>query len=95
VIAPVYGGQQLRLDAQALLQLAAAVKVALGRPTAMKTPPVLQDEPRFKHASPPVTQSRPAVAAPTRDGQGRVAGRVGKPAAQGAARRGRRRGGKP
>jgi hypothetical protein len=93
VVEPVAGGQQVRLDALALLKLAEAVEEVLGRALSSEPTAVGGQKPRFHHASAADAQSGGALAAPVGGGKGAVAGSLGQPAAQDAARRGRSRGG--
>ncbi|QSQ27272.1 hypothetical protein JY651_21185 [Pyxidicoccus parkwayensis] len=91
----VSGGRQVRLSAPALLKLAEAVEEGLKRPLPPKPAALPARESRFNHASTAGAPRRPALVAPVRGSPKPVGERLGQPAAQGAARRGRRRRAKP
>jgi hypothetical protein len=95
LVPPSVGGRAVRLSVPALLELASAVQVALGRPQGPSATLPAQGGPTLTHANVSTPEIRPAVGGTARGGKTATARHVGRPAAQGAARRNRRRGGKP
>jgi hypothetical protein len=93
-VPPSVGGRAVRLSVPALLELARAVQVALGRTLGPSATPLAQGGPTLRHANVSFPEIRPAVGGTARGGKTATARHVGRPAAQGAARRNRRRGGR-
>ena len=94
LVPPSVEGRAVRLSVPALLELAGAVQVALGRTHGPSATPLAPGGATLTHASMSLPEIRPAVGGIAHGGKTATARHVGRPAAQGAARRNRRRGGR-
>jgi hypothetical protein len=94
-VTPHIGGQQVPFTAPALLRLERAVRVALDQRLEPTVAPGAAPAPTLSHAHGSAPEARPpALVSAARAGEARTARRVGHSAAQGALRRGRKRGAK-
>ncbi|MFY0583894.1 DUF5953 family protein [Cystobacter fuscus] len=93
-VPPSVGGREVRLSIPALLELASAVQVALGRTQGPSATPLAPVGPTLIHANVSFPEIRPPVGGTAHGAKAATARHVGRPAAQGAARRNRRRGGR-
>jgi hypothetical protein len=94
-VTPHIGGQQVPFTAPTLLKLESAVRVALDQRLEPTVAPGAAPAPTLSHAHGSAPEARPpALVSAARAGEARTARRVGHAVAQGALRRGRKRGAK-
>jgi len=94
LVPPSVGGRAVHLSVPTLLELASAVQVALARTHGRAATSLAQSGPTLTHANVSTPELRPAVGGTARGGKTATARHVGRPAAQSAAHRNRRRGGR-
>lgn len=95
LVPPSVGGRAARLSVPALLELASAVQVALGRLRGSSAMPPAVAGPTLRHVDVSTPEARSAMVRPASGSKAAATRQVGRPAAQGATRRNRGRGGKP
>jgi hypothetical protein len=95
LVPPSVEGRAARLCVPALLELASAVQVALSGHQSSSAAPLADGGPTLRHAAVSIPEDRPAMGSPAPGSKTATAQQVGHPAAQGALRPRRGRGGKP